>query len=369
MTERRLEWIPWVLIVLMPSLLLWPLPMVATENLIAAPYSEGPSHLWGYWAAIDAGSIQFSSSQIRYPLGQEIQLIDPLHLVPYVVGMVIGGPALGYNFVLYFGLMVSGIAGMLLARIAGAQIEGRILGACIGLSVPGLLAIGVDGITEGLGAGWVGIQLVALLSLLRKPSRQLVAILALSGACCAWSGPYNAVWMAILDVPILLWALGKRTRRSAGSKAVLGVFLSVVLAVPFLIGAASLEGFGPGTEVRTAAVLPDPSLPWRGSWREGVDLLDLFVPSFFTPDHAAAPTTAYLGIVLLMASVWGLRRHPEMRLWFVGAMSFALLSLGPWWFVGGQRLSIGDWAFPPPQPCSKPLRYSIVSVVGIVRVL
>ena len=165
---------------------------------MAAPWSEAATHLWGYWAAQQAGQYEFHSDLLNVPAGQDVLLIDPLHLLPFALGSAIGGPALGYNFVLCFGLMVAGLGGYLLARVTGASPEAQVVGTCIGLSVPGLLAIGVDGITEGLGVGWVGIQLAMLLQLLRDPRPSKLVLLGLAGAACAWSGAYNAVWMALV---------------------------------------------------------------------------------------------------------------------------------------------------------------------------
>ena len=112
------------LILLLPPLLLWPLPLVAQSALLSAPWSEGATHIWSYWAAQQAGSIDIDSDLLRYPLGQSLNLVDPLHLIPYALGDVLGGPALGFNFVLCFGLMVSGIAGWMLARVTDADASG-----------------------------------------------------------------------------------------------------------------------------------------------------------------------------------------------------------------------------------------------------
>ena len=345
MSSRWFASIVVALILVLPPLLLWPLPLVAQSALLSVPWSEGGSHIWGYWAAQQAGSIHTDAQLLRYPLGQSMNLVDPLHLIPYALGDALGGPALGFNFVLCFGLMVSGVAGWMLARVTGADASAQILGACIGLSCPGLLAIGVDGITEGLGAGWVGIQLAVLLRLLRCPSALGVLSLALTGAACAWSGAYNAVWMALVDTPILLWAWFQKKERAKGVKwSLLGVLSALLLSIPYLIGAAQVGGDAPGSQARSAPVPPDPHLPWRGSWREGADVLDLFCPGWLTSDVASAPTTAYLGVVLIFATVLGFRRWEGARPWVWGTMAMVLLTLGPFWVIQGRVFEIGGWA-------------------------
>jgi len=77
-------------------------------------------------------------------------------------------------------------------------------------------------------------------------------------------------------------------------------------------------------------------------------VLDLFLPGFLTPDIAGAPATAYLGIVLLLALAMGARRWEGSRPWLLGGLAMAVLSLGPWWVIGGRAIEIAGWAVPAP---------------------
>ena len=75
-------------------------------------------------------------------------------------------------------------------------------------------------------------------------------------------------------------------------------------------------------------------------------MLDLFCPAWLTSDVASAPATAYLGVVLLGATVWGARRWDGARPWVMGSVTMALLALGPFWVFHGQVLEIGSWTPP-----------------------
>ena len=159
---------PWLVVLLQPLIWLWPLPVVARGGLVGVSHSEVATHLWGWWAVgREGGLVGAHTDLLAFPEGLEVQLIDPLHRLPWMLGSALGGPTWGWALVLLWGLWVAGIAGLLLAREAGAGAAGQVLGAVAAGSAATMVGVGADGITEGLGAGWVGIQLVALLWLAR----------------------------------------------------------------------------------------------------------------------------------------------------------------------------------------------------------
>ncbi|MDP6933521.1 MAG: hypothetical protein QGG40_11425 [Myxococcota bacterium] len=331
------------------ALLLWPLPLVAHRALITSPLSEGVSHLWGWWAAMATRSpFTIETTLINFPEGSRLELIDPLHLVPFWLGSWVS-PALGFNLVIWLGLVVSGWAGWLLVREAHAgtggdprntPIEQQWLATCIGLSCPTLLAVAVDGITESLGTGWVGVQLALLLSLRRNRSASRLFAWGLSLVACVHSGPYNAVWMALLDLPVGLWML-RHTRLH-----VLPTLIAAVLCIPYGQALSERPSDMPGGSARIGALSSLESLegigltvytqPWRAGSQVGADILDLFVPAPFTGAYDI-PSTAYLGMVTLVLTGIGIRRKSN-RWWLVGAVIFALLALGPWLHLGGEPI-------------------------------
>ncbi len=325
--------------------LLWPLPRVVGTGLATAPGAEGPAHLWSWWALGAAGHpLRAQVPLVAWPEGLPVHGIDPLHGLLYQLG-ALAGPGAGFALVQLAGLAVAGLGAWALAREAGADRPGRLLAAALGTAAPTVVGAAVDGITEGLGAGWVGLQLALLLGLLRQPGPGRAVAWGLALAAAAWSGPYNAVFSALVSGPVLLWH-GRRARWTLPAGA-----LGLVLAAPVLRAALALEAGRPGAAGRTPAERPGPAAAgaWRGAWREGADLLDLVLPDVWT-GAAAAPTTAYLGPVLLAlvaAGLWrgGGRGH---RAWAAGAALAAAVALGPWLVVAGQPVVVGSAELRPP---------------------
>jgi hypothetical protein len=228
----------------------------------------------------------------------------------------------------------------MLAREAGADDWGAAVGAAVGVACPTMMAVAVDGITEGLGAGWVGLQLALLLSLRRDCRWHRVLLVALALVLAVHSGPYNAVWCALLDGSVGV-ALLAHTRRH-----VVAGGLALVASAPFAVLSLSQSADQPGAAA-LAQPQPPPSTPlWRGAWREGADLLDLLLPAPLT-DHAPLATTAYLGVSVLLLSgvgVWRWRRAGGRPWpWVLGAVAFAALALGPWLSVGGELVEVDGY--------------------------
>ena len=331
---------PLLLALIVGAFLLWPLPLEATRSLLTEPASEGPGHLWNWWAALrDAAPLGGHTTLIGFPEGLDFSPIDPLHGWIFSLGAAVGGPAFGFNLVLVFGVALSGIAGALLAREAGGDLRhAALLGAVAGASCPTLIGAVHDGITEGLGVGWVGIQLALLLSLRRQPGPWRALGLAVAIAAAAWTGPYNAVWIALVDLPVCLWML-RRSRWPLAASS-----LGLALASPVLASALHLRPDQPGGALRALPELPRFDADWRGASDGGADLLDLFVPAPFTGSVALAPSTAYLGVVLLGLALLGARRRRDLWPWLLGAVAFASLALGPWLMVAGAPLRVGGHA-------------------------
>ena len=329
-----------MLAVLGPAVVLWPLPLLAARGalgrptaLLTDPGGEAVVHLWSWVASQDAGSLLSAHSPwLNAPEGLDLQVIDPLHGLVYALGAGLGGPAAGWAAVCWLGLSVCAVGAVGLAREAAAPPVGGWVAAAVGLAVPTVLASVVDGITEGLGAGWVALQLALLLRLGRTRSGRDAGLLAAVLAAGVHTGVYNGVWMAFLDVPIAVWLLW---RRRAWRPLVAGAAAASV-AAPYLLAALRIAEGRPGAGGRGAPLPPDARAPhWRGSWMEGADVLDLFVPA---PLTGAAPwaTTAYLGAVLLVLVAVSAWQRPRAALpWCLGAAVFASLALGPFVVVGG----------------------------------
>ena len=326
------------LAVLLPLLLLWPLPVAGPDALLADPGGEAVRHVWAWWAALhEAAPFGGHTGLLAAPDGAWAPVIDPLHLLVAAVPMRTLGPGAGLAAVLWLGLGVSGLAGVLLARESGLGPPGQRIGAALGASVPGLLGVAVDGITEGLGAGWVGLQLGLLLALARDPRPRRGLALGVALVAAVHAGPYNAVWCALIDVAVGL-ALLRRTRAHLLPGA-----LAVLACVPFLSSALGQDPDQPGGGLRTAPQPPPDTTAWRGAWRDGADLLDLFVPAPLT-GHAPMASTAYLGAAALLLAglgAWRWRRSGgRPGPWIGGAVAFAALSLGPFLVIEGDVFTL-----------------------------
>ena len=122
---------------------------------------EGPH---SYTAPMVAAALSWLKGTLGWPAGVRLVLVDAANLPAFALGQTLGGPAAGYNSVLYFGLVLQGVAGALLARTVGGA---PWLGAIAAMACPTLLSNAADGMTEGFAVGWVGVQLAALLRALR----------------------------------------------------------------------------------------------------------------------------------------------------------------------------------------------------------
>lgn len=323
-----------------PLLVLWPLPSLLGRGLVGWRTAllthrggEGVIHLWSWVAAARAGRpFSFHSDWLNAPYGLDVQVIDPLHGLVYLLGAAVGGPAVGWGLVCWLGLTVGGIGALLLAREVHAPAVGRWVAVATGVAVPTTLAAVVDGITEGLGVGWVAVQLALLLRLGRTGAARDGALLAAAITAGVHTGAYNAIWMAFVDVPVGLWLLARRGRW----QPVVSGFSAAVLSAPYLLAALGIGADRPGAGNRHHALPPPSGLqPWRGAWMEGADLLDLFVPAVLT-GAASWPTTAYLGVALLGGALvgawqWGRASAP----WLLGVVAFVSLALGPFLVVAG----------------------------------
>ena len=326
----------------LPGLLTWPLLPRFFTHVMAAPDQEAAPHIWGLWAAGQgAGILQLNTVLQAFPDGIELVLVDPLDLPVFHLGLL-GGPAAAYNLLLIVGVVVMGLAGAALARMVDPQASPA-LGAVVGMACPTLLANAADGMTEGFGVGLVGLALAALVWAGRAPaSKGWVAAGVLVGLT-AWAGPYNAVWTAFLGLGLAGWALATRDWRRLAAVVRAGL-VGTVLAAPV---AAAIFGARddalPGGRAR--AGLPDivdnPAI-FRGGMRTGADLLDPWLPGPLTGGEAEVSHTAYLGVVMLVAAAVGAWRSPRRTWpWVVGALCFAVLSLGPWLYFGGTAVRVG----------------------------
>ena len=305
----------------LPLLLLWPGPAVWSTDVLAAPDQEAATHIWGLWAALREGQPLFiHSTLLGWPAGVRLVLVDAANLPAFALGHTLGGPAAGYNSVLYFGLVLQGAAGALLARTVGGA---PWLGAIAAMACPTLLSNAADGMTEGFAVGWVGVQLAALLRALRGDGKGWAALAVLGLALAWYGGPYNGLFAALID--------------AAGA---------ALLISPLAYGILFLRDAElPGSEVRAGLpkIVNNP-LIFRGGVQTGADLLDPLLPGALTGGEAPISHTAYLGLAAVVVAALMVARDRRRWRWLAGAACFCVLSLGPYLYLRGAALIVGGHA-------------------------
>ncbi|MFT4976659.1 MAG: hypothetical protein ACI8S6_002564 [Myxococcota bacterium] len=334
---RRSSW--WFLLIsaVTPLLLLWPLPRVFTSALLTRTDFEASTHIWGLWAAWRLHSpLVIDTTLLAWPGGVRFVLVDPANIVWMNLGLALGGVAGGYNLTLYMGFFLTGIAGGLLAKRAGGS---PWLGALAAQACPTLLSAPARGMTEELGLCWVGLALAAWLWCSDRPDLRRTALAALAAAACAYSGPYNGVWIALLGLPVIALALAQRRWRAAAHLVGAGL-AALALTAPLLTALAARQAEQSGGSGHAMVAL-EPYYPqFRGGIPFGADLLDVFLPLPLTGGLADAPSTAYIGIVALLAAAWGARRWRAGWLWIAASLAVAALSLGPRLHLAGEDLGL-----------------------------
>jgi hypothetical protein len=329
-----------VVVLLGPLVLLWPLPIVFADAVLAAPDQEAATHIWGLWAALEHHMpLVVDSPLLNWPDGQRLVLVDPANLPAFAIGSLIS-PAAAYNLVLAAGVALMGVAGALLAGQIGAH---PTLTAAIAMATPTVLANAADGQTEGFAVGWVGIQLALLIRCLRGGPAWGVALAGLALALCWYGGPYNGVFAALLNIGLVAgWP--KQGRRLAWPRAALVAVLAVALCAPLAAAVLQDRPSGlPGDPSRAGPLnlVENPRI-FRGGMQTGADMLDPWLPAALTGGEAEVSHTAYLGAFVLLLAVLAVARDRRRWPWLAGGLSFAVLSWGPWLSVGGLGLRIDN---------------------------
>jgi hypothetical protein len=325
-------------ILLAPLVLCWPLPRVFFRELCAWRLQEAAVHAWGLWAALrERSPLRVETCLANWPEGVRFALVDPINLPAWALGSLFG-PAAGFNTVLYAGVVVCGLGGALLARRAGGA---PWLGALAAMACPTLIGGSFEGQTESYAVGWVAVQLALLLGFVERGGwwRGLLAAGALAAA--GHAGPYNGVWAALADLAVLGALLARRRWPELGRGLLVtgGAALSCLpLAHALLTGrSAAMSGNRSG--------LPAPidvTGAWRGLLHHGADLLDPWVPMQLTGGRPPMAYTAYLGMAAFVLGVLAVRRDRRRWPWLAGALAFSALSLGPWLYLRGRALHVGE---------------------------
>jgi hypothetical protein len=333
--------LPYALPALALVLLTWPLAVDPVGQLIGAPDLEAIDHLWTLWLGLRDGPLLIETQRVDFPKGFTWVLGDPLHLLPYGLGELLGGPALGFNLVQLWSLALGGLAAAVAAPVfLREEAPPAWLSATFGICGPAMLGGLFTGMTEAQPMGWVLLSLAGLVAAARQPTWGRVAAAAAALGACFWSGPYVAIYAGMLLAPLgcaLLLGAGR-----AGALRVAGVGLAVGL-LGLLIGAPVIDAIlhhrpagVPGTGSIADAVIAEPGLPQNRML--GADLGQLLLP--LRSAIGADLHVVYLGSGMLVLGLIGARLRQHALLVGLFALS-VVLSLGFWLQVGGQMPEVG----------------------------
>ncbi len=339
-------------LLLTPMLVAWPLPRVWSKAMLTVPGRDASGHVWALWAALQEGSPYLGHTDLLgYPDGFFLTLLDSANLPFFALGSWTG-PAAGYNTALWGGLLVSGVAGAMLARRLGGSAW---LGAVLAMAAPPMLAASAEGTTGSFCAGWVLLQLALLLRFL-DTGRVRDGVLAALALAMAWhGGPYNGFWAAGLDLTVALWIVARgwsadpsapRRRHPALGRAVLVGGGALLLCLPLAWAMLGVQDPGMPGSVNRGSLPPAFESPaaFRGGLQHGADLLDPWLPLPLTGGEAEVSHTAYVGIVALVVAVIAVVRDRKRWPWLAGSLAFSLLSLGPALYLHGRELTVGGEA-------------------------
>ena len=309
-----------------------------TRRALGSAWSEAPGHLWGLWTTaaglLEHGPLLRVAPGLGFPEGFEAHLVDPINLLLFLPGFLLGGggsagAVLGWNLLHAGSLVVGGwgciaLARALVGRERGAAWSAALLTAafCGGAF---LLSHPHMGRSEYLPAVLMPWHLALMIPWVRGQTswrRGAAAGLLLGGV--ALGGSYLAVFALLLELPLglaLLVTAGSGWRRSAGRLAlVAGVALAV--AAP-MVGALVLYPPPGGSPLFSASLRAMPE----------ADLHTLLTLLRMGPLPELEPLLdqpPYPGVVLVLLAVLGAAQRPRKALgWLLLGLWLVSLSLGP----------------------------------------
>lgn len=305
----------------------WPWPLRPT-HVVGSPAMEADNHLWMLWRATQAAGVWEN-----FPVGDARPLMDVVHLPLFALLAPID-PASAYGALFVADVAIALLGGYLLAREAGADEDGALVGMVALGTAPFLGGALVFGLSEAWPIGAYALHGALLLRVARRGRAGDALLSGAALAAFALAGWYQA-FFAALGAPVwLLWAWrAHRPDRRRFALIVASGVLAVALVAPafaWFVAHADVGG-----------LLDRPLEAWqpRGDWRHGhgggADPLALVTP---TLERTELARTAYLGVVALVLAVVGAARPGGGRLAWWGIGLFAILAMGRWLTIAGRPI-------------------------------
>ncbi|HNC96616.1 MAG TPA: hypothetical protein PKW90_10860, partial [Myxococcota bacterium] len=231
---------------------------------------------------------------------------------------------------------------------AGAPGAGALGAGVVFQLQPHLWGQAYNGISETLAVGPMALVLGELILLQREPNPRTALWVGVFLGLCTWMNPYYGLLSAGMALGLGLWSLirlrGRRLRQ-------IGVLWGMAAAVAAVVVLPFALLFRQSLEAANAMVGRDPEFVYASLVGHNmVDLLAFFHPGrWYSPDLKALfdddmVVVVYLGAALLALAAFGAR---EGKGWVLGAVTAWVLALGPFLYLNGRYVKLGEDSFLP----------------------
>ena len=304
---------------------LGPVLVSPLRSAVGLPDGEGPAHLWGLWVTTTGllrhGPFLRVSALVNAPDGFRADLMDPISLLVFVPGWLVGGPVLGWNLLHLAAILLAGWGGWRLARAAGTSDAGAAVAAAAVAGAPYLLGgLVVVGRTEYLPLTLWPLHLSFLLPSISTPSASARdrAGAVLSLAALAHAGWQPLTWIALINIGVAAVWLRGLPRLEAARRLAWVVTPAALLALPLLWTHLSAE---PWWLARLDRPSPFDHRPRAVPIRTLLPFVEV------TRSWANNPLP-YLGLVLPALAAAGAVRAAPARRWLLLGLGILVFAMG-----------------------------------------
>ena len=314
------------------------------------------NHVWGYGhvaGALASGASPLDAPGVMFPDVGRVWFVDVLGAVATLpVGWAFGAVA-AYNAALFGNLVLAGVGAWLLARHVARSAGGAVLAGLIYETAPHVLGQLHNGISETIATGWIPLAVLAWMRLLEAPTPRRGVAWGLAVAASGLANWYYGLFVGSMTILLGLHAVvvTPGRLRAAWRPMAVGAAVGGAVLLPAALAFRATLGAQGGLVTR------DPAFVW--TTLVGHNMTDLL--AFFTPGAYRSPdllalydeqliVVVYAGwtaLVLAGLALWR-AREGVTRAWALGACVCFLLALGPFLFVDGTYLRLGERMVPLP---------------------
>jgi hypothetical protein len=327
-----------------------------TSLAIGHPRADTWNHLWGYaWVGrgVLAGELPHHTSLLAWPAGGALWFIDTFGAVLTAPLVAFAGPVAAYNAYCLFSLALAGVATWALAWRETRSVPAALAAGLVFESAPHLLAQLHNGISESLAVGWMVLAVLATRVALNRPGPGPGLLAGVALAVSTVANWYYGVFALLAFGGFWVGAVVARR----GSFRDLALTAATAAAGLLTLAGPVLFLFSRTMSAPDALVTRDPDFVWMTLVHHNMtDLVTFFRPGrYYSPDLRALwdedlIVVVYLGWAVLLpaVAVLGTGQRRRASPWLGLALGFFLLTLGPFLYVGGRYLEVGDGWIPLP---------------------